>query len=103
MAEIIGPADEATEQVRAVLEDYERSHAAAECFVRRYNPASIRIKIIDPKFHGLSKGERHDYALTFLNALPEDVLAQISVLLCLEPGETSLLDLEFRDPSPSKL
>ena len=103
MAEIIGPADEAVEQIRAVLEAYERSHEGSECFVRRYNPASIRIKIIDSTFHGLSKGERHDYARSFLSALPEDVLAQISVLLCLEPGETSLLDLEFRDPSRSSL
>lgn len=95
--------DEAVEQIRGALQEYEKSHKGSKCLVHRYNPASIRIKIVDAKFHGLSKGERHDYARRFLSRLPEDVLSQISVLLCLEPGETSLLDLEFREPSPSKL
>jgi hypothetical protein len=41
-----------------------------------------RVKIVDPAFHGRSKGERHDYAWGFLHDVPEDILAQISVLLC---------------------
>lgn len=103
MVKIFDDADEAVEQVAKVLGEYEASHESAECSVCRYNPASIRVKIVDSTFHGFSKGERHDYALRFLSGLPEDVLAQISVLLCLEPGESSLLDLEFHDPSRSYL
>ena len=71
------------------------------CLVYRYNPASIRVKIVDDTFHGRSKGKRHDYARGFLNRLPADVLSQISVLLCLEPSESALLDLEFHDPRRS--
>jgi hypothetical protein len=52
---------------------------------------------------GRSKGERHDYAWGFLRGLPEDILAQISVLLCLEPGEGAPLNLEFHEPIRSHL
>ncbi len=103
MVKILDDADDAVDQVATALEAYETSHKGSECFVRRYNPASIRVKIVDTTFHGRSKGERHDYARRFLRTLPEDVLSQISVLLCLEPDESSLLNLEFHDPSRSYL
>ncbi len=103
MVKILQEPDEAVEQIAAVLKEYERSHEGSECLVYRYNPASIRVKIVDETFHGQSKGERHDYARGFLSRLPEDVLSQISVLLCLEPGENSLVDLEFHDPTRSYL
>lgn len=74
MVKILDDADEAVEQVAAALEKYETSHEGSECFVRRYNPASIRVKIVDATFRGHSKGERHDHARRFLNDLPEDVL-----------------------------
>ena len=101
MPKILREADEAVKQVAAVLAEYEKSNAGSECVVYRYNPASIRVKIVDETFHDQSKGERHDSARHFLSRLPEDVLAQISVLLCLEPGESALLDIEFQDPSRS--
>jgi hypothetical protein len=103
MVKVLQQADEAVEQVAAALSEFEKSHPDAECIVYRYNPASIRVRIVHAVFHGLSKGERHDYALGYLRELPEDVLAQVSILLCLEPGETSLLDLEFHDPTRSRL
>ncbi len=103
MVKILQEPDEAVEQVATVLEAYEKAHDGAACLVYRYNPASIRVKIVDGTFHGRSKGERHDYARGFLSRLPEDVLSQIAVLLCLEPGESALLDLEFHDPTRSYL
>lgn len=103
MVKVLQQADDAVDQVAGVLSEFQKSHESADCTVYRYNPASIRVKIVDPVFHGRSKGERHDYAMRFLRSLPEDVLAQISILLCLEPGETSLLDLEFSDPSRSQV
>ena len=103
MVNILQQTDDAVDQVAAVLSEFGKSHEDAECTVYRYNPASIRVRIVDSVFHGHSKGERHDYAMRFLRALPEDVLAQISILLCLEPGEASLLDLEFQDPTRSRL
>ena len=103
MVTILQEPDHAVEHIAAALEIYEQTHAAAACFVYRYNPAAIRVKIIDPTFHGQSKGERHDYAWGFLRSLPEDILAQISVLLCLEPGESAPLDVEFHEPIRSYL
>jgi hypothetical protein len=103
MVKIPQAPDEAVEHIAAALQKYEESHEGSECLVYRYNPASIRVKIVDETFHGRSKGERHDYARGFLSCLPEDVLSQISVLLCLEPGESSLVDLEFHDPTRSYL
>lgn len=100
---ILKEPDEALESVANVLDEFEQAHSAAESYVYRYNPASIRVKIVDSVFHGRSKGERHDYALRFLDRLPDDVMSQVSVLLCLEPGETSMMDLEFADSTRSQL
>jgi len=97
MVKILRDRDEAVEQVGAALEEYEAENSGAECSVYRYNPASIRVKIVDSGFHGRSKGERHDHAWRFLQRLPEDVLSQISVLLCLDHGEPSFLDAEFQE------
>ena len=103
MVKILQQTDNVVDQVAAVLVEFEGSHERAECVVYRYNPASIRVKIIDEVFHDRSKGERHDYVMGFLRRLPEDVLAEISILLCLAPGEFSLLDTEFHDPDRSQL
>ena len=102
MVKILQQSDDAVEEAAAALSEFEKSHEHAECVVYRYNPASIRVRIVDAIFHGRSKGERHDYAMRFLRKLPEDVLAQISILLCLEPGESALLDLDFHDPTRSQ-
>ncbi len=103
MVRVLGKPDENVEQAAGALREYEEANAGSECSVYRYNPASIRIKIIDTAFQDRSKGERHDYAMRWLNHLADDVISQISVLLCLAPGESSLLDLEFQDPTHSIL
>jgi len=103
MVKILKQSDAAVDQIAAVLAEFEKTHEDAECIVYRYNPASIRIRIVDTVFSGLSKSERHDYAMRYLRSLPDDVLSEISILLCLEPGERSFLDLEFHDPTHSQL
>jgi len=103
MVMILKQPDDAVESVANVLGEFEQTHSSAESYVYRYNPAAIRVKIVDPVFHGRSKGERHDYALRFLDRLPDEVMSQVSVLLCLEPGESSMLDLEFVDPTRAQL
>jgi len=103
MVKILQKNDDNVEQVAAALEEFEKSHEHADCIVYRYNPASIRIRIVDNVFSGRSKSERHDYAMRYLSKLPDDTLSEVSILLCLEPGEQSLLDFEFLDPTRSKL
>lgn len=103
MVKILQTPDDDVKQVAAAMSEFEKSHESAECIVYRYNPASIRVKIVDAVFHGRSRSERHDYAMQFLRNLPEDTLAQISILLCLEPNENSLMNLEFEEPVPSQV
>ena len=50
MVTILHEPDDAVEHLAAALKVYEQSHEAAACFVYRYNPAAIRVKIIDPPF-----------------------------------------------------
>jgi hypothetical protein len=77
----------------------------------RYNPASIRVRVIDPRFVGLENERRYDLVEPWLNRLPEPILADIMSLLMLTPDEAdpgrssrlSLQNLEFEDPSPSLL
>ncbi len=101
MVNVLDRRDHAVDEIASALEAYESSHADAECSVYRYNPAAIRIRIVDQSFRGLSKGDRHDYAWGFLRSLSEDTTSQISVLLCLEPGEKSMMETEFDNPSRS--
>lgn len=103
MVKILKQSDSMVNQIVEALKSFEQAHPHAECTVYRYNPASIRIRIVDTVFAGRSKGERHDYAMSFLRDLPEDTISEISILLCVVPGETSLIDLEFNDPSRSQL
>ncbi|MEM7783473.1 MAG: hypothetical protein AAF939_07400 [Planctomycetota bacterium] len=103
MVKILGETDSHVELIANSLREFEKSHEYANCIVYRYNPASIRVKIVDVIFTGRDRSVRHDYAMGYLRELPDDTLSQISLLICLEPGETSLIDLEFKDPSKSML
>ena len=75
----------------------------------RYNSASIRVRVIDPRFKGKSIEERDAMIEPLLNQLPEPIQADIMNLLALDPDETSgsfkkdLANEEFEDPSPSLL
>ena len=73
--------------------------------VYRYNPASIRVRIIDERFRGRSKPERERMVLPLVRALPEDIQSDITILLLLAPEEAgqSLMNREFEDPSRPRL
>ena len=60
----------------------------------------------DCRFHLCTDGPKASGMIMsggFLQGVPEDILAQISVLLCLEPGESAPLDVEFHEPTRSYL
>lgn len=95
MPEILKQADPYVQVISEALERYEQENAGSSCAVYRYNPGCIRVRIIDPGFAGKSRGERHDYALSYLKQVPDDVFAEITVLACLEPGEQSLVGFIF--------
>ncbi len=71
----------------------------------RYNSASIRIRIIDERFRGQSKVKRQQMLDPLLNSLPEKVQNDIMVVLLLAPEEIqlSMMNVEFDNPTPSRL
>ena len=95
--------------VRQILEtlrrEYGAAHSKAKIEAYRYNPASIRIRIIDPDFKGMDRVQRDDLVSAILDTLPEDVRAEITVLLLLTPQErkTSPMSQEFENPAPALL
>ena len=64
-------------KVRKVLEAlrqcYGASHPKARIEAYRYNPCSIRVRIIDPDFTGKGLSEREEAIWPILESLPEDV------------------------------
>ncbi len=81
-----------------------------DCY--RYNSASIRVRVIDRKFEGLSSDKRDAMVEPHLEQLPERTQADIMNLFTFAPSELQqtpktsrefLLNAEFDDPSPSML
>ena len=100
-----GKGDPFTDQVLDALGDYQEQHPGAEIEAYRQNSVSIRVRIVDPDFSGISRADRHEIIWHFLEKLPEDVQSQVSLLLPLTPEETatSLANFEFENPIPSSL
>jgi stress-induced morphogen len=89
---------------RVLTEQCGSKHPKAKIDVYRYNPASVRVRIIDPDFKGKDFVERDEEIWDILESeLPEDVRADISVLLLITPQERkkSMMNIEFENPSPS--
>jgi hypothetical protein len=78
----------------------------------RYNSASIRVRVIDPRFEGLSPERRDAMVEPHLEQLPERTQADIIDLFTFAPSELQqppsslrefMKNAEFDDPSPSML
>jgi hypothetical protein len=73
----------------------------------RYNSASIRVRVIDERFRGLTFEQRDDLVEPVLDELAPDTQAEIMTLVLLAPGEDSpsaqIMNLEFEHPSRSLL
>ena len=55
-----GKTDRILEQIKDCLESYQKNHPDAEISLYRQNSVSIRIRIIDPRFAGMSRADRSD-------------------------------------------
>jgi hypothetical protein len=99
------PADSAVQQVLDTLTAYDNRHAKESIEAYRQNSASIRVRILDPDFHGLDRAEREDLIWAILDQLPDGIRSQITQLLLLTPGEasSSFANFEFENPIPSNL
>ena len=76
----------------------------------RYNQAAIRVRVIDPRFEGLSTEQRDTMVEPYLERLPEKTQADIISLFTFAPSELDqspktlrelMMNAEFEDPSPS--
>jgi hypothetical protein len=107
MATIVrGNADAEVQALKDALDAYEAEHPGAEAALYRHNPGSIRLRVIDRRFEGTTKSRRHADLWDFLaTRVPEDILADVSLVLTVAPAElkNSFANFEFDDPIPSKL
>jgi hypothetical protein len=78
----------------------------------RDNPASIRVRVIDSRFEGLSPEKRDGMVEPHLDRLPEQTQADIMMLFTFAPSELHqapkslrefMKNAEFESPSPSIL
>ncbi|MFO0966721.1 MAG: hypothetical protein U0793_14200 [Gemmataceae bacterium] len=97
--------DKGVEAIRSALSPYLGAHPKAKLDVYRKNPVSIRVRIVDPDFAKVTKGQRHDDIWSFLEPLPEELLSELSLLLLLTPEEStkSIANLDFDHPLPSAI
>jgi stress-induced morphogen len=94
-----------------MVEDLLRQHfAQADSY--RYNSASIRVRVIDPRFEGMSREKRDAMVEQHLDNLPAETQRDIVTLFTFAPSELEhtptkfreyMLNTEFDDPSPSML
>lgn len=100
-----GKSDAVIEGMIEALRAYEADHPDAQIDLYRQNSVSVRVRIIDPSFHGQTRVERSDRAWRYLDTLSDEVIADLSSLTLLTPEETktSFANMEFEDPVPSIL
>ncbi len=78
----------------------------------RYNSASIRIRVIDQRFEGMSREKRDALVEEHLDKLPPETQRDIVTLFTFAPSELArtpttfrefMLNTEFDDPRPATL
>ncbi len=89
-----------TKETKAIEKFLRKEFPTAECY--RYSPGVIRIRIVDPRFAGLSRSERRELVLPHIRELPEETQLDVTMLVLVTEEEKprSPVNLEFEDPSP---
>ena len=96
-----------TEETRRVEEALKQHFAVADAY--RYNSASIRVRVVDPKFKGVSDEQRDQLVDPVLATVPENTQRDIINLVLMYPGEVDesiqahINNAEFEHPTPSML
>ena len=101
-----GNTDDQVQALKDALEAYEAQYPGADAALYRQNSASIRMRVIDRRFEGMTRSRRHAHVWDFLAArVPEDTLADVSLVLTVAPAELrdSFANFEFERPIPSRL
>ena len=96
--------DPIVSRIQRVLTDhYLPEHPEARVELYRYNPGSIRIRIIDQCFAGIPITQRTRGVWKMLSDhLTDDEFGEIHQLLLFAPGEEqkSIANMEFENPTP---
>lgn len=98
-----------TEETRGVETLLREGGAFDQVDSYQYNWATIRVRVIDKRFKNLSIEKRDAMVERLLKNLPEATQRKIVTLLTFAPDELdsksrfALMNLEFEDPSPSRL
>jgi hypothetical protein len=99
-----------TGETRSVEDALRKSFKQVDSY--RYNSASIRVRVIDPVFAGMSRDERERRVEEEIAKLAEDTQRDIVTVFCFTQEELRqtpktfrefTLNTEFEDPSPSML
>lgn len=100
-----GKPDAVINKIILVLEQYQKEYPKALVDLYRQNSVSVRVRIVNPDFAGLTKPERSGRVWKYLSQLDEEAQGDISTVLLLTPDEMkmSFANFEFDDPIPSKL
>ena len=95
--------DDDSRRVESVL----REEGFQQVDAYRYNSASIRARVIDSRFEGMSIPDREDLVFPVVETLPKEIREDILLLLTMAPSELRgrnrhlLVNLEFEHPLPS--
>ena len=94
-----------------MVEDYLRQHFE-QVDSYRYNSASIRVRVIDKRFEGMSREKRDALVEEHLDKLPLETQRDIVTLFTFAPSEVTrtpttfrqfMQNTEFENPSPTML
>ena len=112
MTKTAAPAWEAmrTDETRMVEETLKPQFEQVDAY--RYNPASIRVRVIDSRFEGMSREKRDAMVEEQIDKLPLETQRDIVSLYVFAPSELTqtpktfrefMLNTEFDNPSPTML
>src|SRR5437016_3359985 len=85
-----------TDETRQV-EDALRQAGFETVHAYRYNSASIRLRVIDPRFEGLPTEKRDAMVEPLLERLPERTQADIMTLFTFAPSELNQTPKTYRE------
>jgi hypothetical protein len=96
-----------TDETRNIETLFRPDYPGTEAY--RFNSASIRMRVVDPRFEGKSIAEREAMVMPLFRQLPKRTRDDVLVLLTLAPSELksfnnqTLMNQEFEQPLPSQL
>lgn len=92
--------NEETQQIESVFRD--AGYLGVQAY--RSGPFSVRLRIRDPRFRGLSRVARMKEITPLIRQLPEEIQEDLIFVLPIVPGEESLtqfqrMNTEFENPN----